>query len=369
MRIEITKEILLETLTRASHFTSNKIATSPILQGVYIISKREGQEQRLHLYSSDLNSFFHTSTKAKVEGDIKIIVEPKKILEFIALLNPGMVSLQIKDKLMIISQDKKKGTFPLMAGEDFPVPPAIEEKEQMVKSSFLTKNLPLVLFSTSSDEARPILTGVNFVTGENDMMMVSTDGFRLTLVKTKKEIDIPSLIIPSGFLEEILAVIKGEKEVGFSYSVKEKLIRVRTSDSEFYSRLIDGEFPPYEKVLPVEKKTEIAADTEELIKNVKLISVFAREYSNIILLECKKDGLLCKPKIEGDVEDSTTQDIELKGEEQKIAFNFRFVLDFLNHTSSKRTIIEILRPDAPVVFKMEGNPDFIHIIMPVRIQG
>lgn len=367
MKIELTKEILLETLSQASRFTSSKIATSPTLQGIYITSKKTDKET-IHVYASDLNSFFHTTLKANVEGEGEIIVEPKRIMEFVTLLNPGPINIETKDKLLVVSQGKKTGSFPRMVAEDFPTPPVVEEKEQMVKTSFLGKHLPLVLFSTSSDEARPVLTGVNFVTSENEMIMVSTDGFRLTLVKTKKEIDIPPLIIPGSFLEEVLSLVKGEKEVGFSYSPKERLIRFRTENTEFYSRLIDGEFPPYEKVLPVEKKTEVVVDTEEFMKNVKLISVFAREYSNIILLEARKTELVCRPKIEGTTENMATQEAEIKGEEQRVAFNFRFLLDFLNHATSKRVSMEVLRPDAPIVFKMEGNADFVHIIMPVRIQ-
>jgi len=369
MKIESTKEIILEIVTLASRFTSNKIATAPTLQGVYLTSKKKtGEENMLHIYASDLSSFFHTKIKTSIEGEVDIVIEPKKIIEFVGLLEPGPIILELKEKTLTVAQGKKKGAFSLMPAADFPVPPIIEEKEQMVKVAFLAKYLPLVLFSASTDEARPVLTGINFVTGEADMMMVSTDGFRLTIVKTKKEIDVPSIIIPGGFLSEILQAVKGEKEIGFSYSSKEKLVRVRSGPHEFFSRLIDGEFPPYERVLPVEKKSEAIVDTNEIVRNIKLISVFAREYSNIVLLELKKDELVCRPKVEGASENVAQTEIELKGDEQTIAFNYRFLLDFLNHSESKRTIIEVLRPDAPVVFKMEGNTDFLHIIMPVRIQ-
>src|SRR3990170_820860 len=140
---------------------------------------------------------------------------------------------------MFIKAEKTKGRFPLINAGDFPMPPKIEEKTQKIKTEFLTRNLPLVLFSASADETRPALSGINFLTNE-ELVLVATDGFRLSLVKTKKEAKLPSVIIPADFLREIIHLGKDEKEVYFSYSAKEKAIRFRLGETEFYSRLIEG---------------------------------------------------------------------------------------------------------------------------------
>jgi DNA polymerase-3 subunit beta len=104
------------------------------------------------------------------------------------------------------------------------------------------------------------------------------------------------------------------------------------------------------------------------LRNIKLISVFARDHSSIVLCRFNNGELVITPKTDGKEDNSTSQEIQMTGEEQKVAFNYKFVLEFLNNVDAKKIIIEILRPDAPVVFKQEGSPDFIHIIMPVRIQ-
>lgn len=364
MNFQITKETLLENLFLSSHFTTTKFASLSLLQGTLI----KGEKKHLHFYSTNLNSFFHSSISVKNEEKFDCVVEPKKIIEFINLLSPGDIFLEITKKNIAVSQKKTKGTFPLMNKDEFPMPPEIKEKEEKLDVSFLTNNLPLILFSSSTDVTRPQLTGVNIVSQKEDMVIASTDGFRLSLLRMKNDMNLPSMLIPGPFLKEILYFLKEEKEIGFSYSGAEKMVVFRSGEKEFFSRLIEGDFPPFEKVIPSEVKTKITIEREDFLRNIKLVSVFARDYSNIIICDFQKEGLHIKPKIEGEGENDIFQDIEIEGEGQKIAFNFKFILDFLNNINYKNITIEILRPDAPVVFKTKENKDFLHLIMPVRVQ-
>lgn len=363
MKLKLDRRIFLENLSLASKFTSLRITSLPILQGVYL----KTEKNKLHFYASNLNSYFHKAVKVEVDKEEEFVVEPKRISEFVSFLPEGKLELETKDKQLIITAGRASGKFPHMVGEEFPKPPKIEEKEQKIKTDFLVKNLPLVLFAASTDESRPALSGVNFQTND-ELLLVSTDGFRLSLVKLPKDKDIPSAIIPAEFFKEILGYLKEEKEIGFSHSLKEKLVLFRVGDAEFYSRLVEGDFPPFEKVIPQEKKTTIKLDREEFMRNIKLISVFAREMSNIIILDIKKDGVTISPKTKDKEENNSFLEAEVDGDPQRVAFNYKFVLDFLNNVDRKRISIDVLRPDAPVVLRCEGEKDFLHIIMPVRIQ-
>lgn len=363
MKINVSREQLLEKFILASHFTSNKLSSLTTLQGILL----KGEENKIHLYSTDLSSYLHTTLQTVVGKPFQIIIEPKKIVEFLQFLNPGKVEIEIKDKQISIDQGKTKGNFPLIISNEFPLPPKIKEKGQKLDVSFLKKYLPLVLFATSNDDTRPPLTGVNFISSDEELIIVATDGFRLSLVRTKKEINIPTMLVPNEFISELLRLIKDEKEVEFSYLKEEKMISVLAEETEFFSRLIEGEFPPYERVIPTENKTSVVVDKEEFLRNIKLISVFARDFSNVVVCEFKKDGLYIRPKKDNNEENSAFQEAEVKGEEQKVAFNYKFILDLLNNLDVKTIKIEILRSDAPIVFKSENN-NFLHIIMPVRIQ-
>lgn len=364
MKLSINKDNFLEKLSLAVRFTSSKLSSLTALQGVLI----RGENKQIHFYSTNLSSYYHSILKIEENISFEAIIEPKKIIEFLSLISPGKTDIEIREKDLIVTQNKTRGDFPLMITKDFPLPPDIKEKTQDIKSDFFLNNLPLVLFSASSDDTRPVLTGVNFVLQDENLLLVTTDGFRLSLLKLKKEVDLPSMIVPSNFLTEVIGFLKGQEKISISYSSQEKLIKCVIGEHELYSRLIEGDYPPFERVIPTEKKTTIETERDELLKNIKLISIFARDISNIVIIQTTKDGIHLKPKAEVGEQNIAYQEAKIEGEEQNIAFNYKFLLDLLNHFDSKKIIIELLRSDAPAVFKSEKNPNFLHIIMPVRIQ-
>lgn len=364
MKINIDKELLLDKLLLSQRFVSNRFSSVSSLQGVLL----EVKDKKINIYATNLTSYFHTIIKNPTDGEKKIVFDPKKVGEFLSLLTPGIIELEITDREMVVRKDKTKGTFPFIDAADFPYPPIMKEKEEKIGTSFLKKHLPHVIFAASSDDTRPVLSGVNFLTQDEEFLMVATDGFRLSLVKTKKEETVPKMLVPKSFLEEVIRLTKDEKEVGMRHSDKEKVVAFSSGDTTLYSRLIEGDFPPFEKVIPSERKTKIIVDKEEFLRNTRIVSVFAREVSNIVLLRVNKKGIVLSPKTDTEGQNSTLQDAEVEGEEQNVAFNFKFVLDFLSHTEGKKVVIEILRPDAPVVFKIDGDKNFLHVIMPVRIQ-
>jgi len=322
----------------------------------------------MHFYATDLNTYCHSQTQVLTKEETSFVIEPKKILEFVQFLQAGEVNVTIQESSMQIEQGKTKGVFPLIAVEDFPLPPELTEEKEKIKTEFLLKNLPFLLFTASSDDARPVLTGINFVVSDEELILAATDGFRLSVVKEKRKGTFSNMIVPAEFLKEVLRQVKETESVLFSYSEKEHMVYFKAGETEFFSRLIDGDFPPYERVVPDEKKSTVKLKREDLLRNTKLISIFAREYSNVIIYDFSKDGLVIAPKKEANEENTTTQDIEFEGEPMRVAFNYKYVLDFLNHVDAEVLEIELLRSEAPVVFRTPGNNTFMHIIMPVRIQ-
>ncbi|MFH0773532.1 MAG: DNA polymerase III subunit beta [bacterium] len=364
MQITTNREIFLKALVQASRFTSSRVGATAGLQGILF----QNDKGTLHIYSTNLNTFFHTAVPSKQQEERKFLLDPHKIIEFISLLNDGEMTLFLEKDRVLISQKKTKGTFPFLSHSDFPTPPPVVGEGQTIEVKKFEELISLVLFSASRDLSRPVLSGINFVEKEGDMDVVATDGFRLSLFHMRNELNMKSMLIPADFLLEMMRNIKEKKTIIMNYLDNEKMVYFKTDNDEYFTRLIEGDFPPYERVIPVEKKTTITVDKNDLIRNVKLISVFARDYSSIIVCQFKKGELTLSPKIEGGVENSTTQEIELEGEEMRVAFNFKFLLEFLNTINEEQVIIELLRPDAPVVLKTKKTKDYLHIIMPVRIQ-
>jgi len=362
----IKKDVFLKKLVLASRFTSTRFSTNILLSGVFL--KKEGQF--LHFYATNLNYYYHSFIRINEGEDFDLVLEPKKIIDFLSYSSADKINFSIEKTKVVFSYEKNCGEFPLYPKEDFPLPPKIDEKKQIIKTSFFKQNLPLVLFACSNDDARPVLTGINFSTNEEDLFLVGTDGFRLSLLKTKKEINFPNIIVDSGFLNEVLFFAEKEEDVSFSYSEKEKMIYFKIEDNDLYGRIIEGDYPPYEKVIPTQEgKTKVFVDRESFLRNLKLINVFTRDFSNIVIFDIKRDGVYLRPKVEDEKnKNQAFLEAEIKGEETRLAFNQKFLLDFLNHFKQKEVFFEIFRPDAPVVFKDPKKNNFLHVIMPIRVQ-
>ncbi len=363
--MKVLKEILKSKLQTASFFLKSSIASTAV-SGILLESSNRGIE----IYSTDLSSFYHSYIPAKKENDFSIIIEPKKIIEVLNTLSQEEIEVIIKEKKLIIKAGKTKAEFPAIVAKEYPKP-AGKKRELVSLPNEIFDSLPLVLFSAASDEARPILTGVNFVKKNEDLIMVATDGFRLSLVKTKTNIvfDEGDHVVPADFLKIILKEVKKDEEIKFYYDLEEKLVLFSIGEDEYLSRLIEGEFPPYEKVIPESFSTEVVLEKDEFLRNVKFASVFAKDYSNVVLFDIKKDGVYIYPKTETEGQETRAfQEIRsFEGEEQVVAFNFRFLIEFLNQASGEEIKIKIIKPEAPVVFEVVGKEGFVHIIMPVRI--
>ncbi len=363
MKLVLNKDILLEKLIIANNFVSQKISSSNILQGVCFV----GEKNKINLFSTNLNQFYKTSIKTQTEN-FTFVLSPKELIEFLSLLKPGNIQMEIEEKKVLVKQEKTVGSFPLLEFSDYPQIIKQPKEKQKIKFSQLFNSLDLLLFSVSRDDFRPVLTGCYFVSKEDELVLVTTDGFRLSLLKTENIINWPTMIVPADFLLTLRRIIKTE-DLLISYIEDEKMIFVQSDDDLFYSRTIEGDFPPYEKVIPTTKETEVVVDKEEFLRAIKIVSIFFRNQTNVIILEVKKDRLILRPKT--DVSDNNTEvDAKTQGLEMSVAFNYKFLLDFLRHvpSSEKEIVISLVRTDAPVVFSLPNLSSYLHIIMPVRVQ-
>lgn len=364
MKISVSKNILQDALSTASHFVLSKISSIQALQNGLISFDRE----KISITTTNLNEFFYCSFKAGVTGKGKAIVDIKKIVEFLSFLPPGKIDLEITEKSLIIKSEKTKGSFGTISSDEFPNLPQTEGKKYKLKKELIEKVLPLIIFSAARDEGRPTLTGINFTTGNNIRHIVSTDGFRLSLYTEKDKEDFPNATISAGVLAEVIKLAGVDTEITVVFSEVDKTVKFEIKDMSIYSRIIEGDFPPFEKVIPGEYKTKITLNREEFLRNMKLAAVFARELSNTIVFDIKKDGLYINPKTSIDTDESTIyQEGQIEGEAQKIAFNHKFVIDFLNNIKDKEVVFEMTTSGAPGVFKGASNKNFIHIIMPIRM--
>ena len=369
MKIKIIKENLLGKLSTLSRFTASRFSNTATIQGILF----EFNKNNLILSATNLTSFAQTSLKIKGGNPLKFVLEPRKLIEFLTFLSDSIIEFEIENNKVVVVSKKTKGTFSVLKGEDFPTFKTSKENGMEVERELFLNNLPLVIFAASHDEIRPVLSGVNLISTENKIEIVATDGFRLSYLEVENTgfLDIPSIIIPVVFLNEVTRYLKNiETKVGVGFVKEEKTMFIKTNNFSFYTRLIDGEFPPFRKVIPTEFKTSVTVEKEPFLNAVKTSSVLLQNNSNILILRVRKDGLYLLPKSSMKSEENIVFcEGDVKGDEVRVAFNYRFVLDLLNNIPAKSKLrIEILREDAPVVFKVEQIKGFLHLIMPVRIE-
>jgi DNA polymerase-3 subunit beta len=203
--------------------------------------------------------------------------------------------------------------------------------------------------------------------------MVATDGYRLSLkdniaIKTKKREAVDGLLLSARVVRE-LASIKQEEDISLFVSNKNNQAVFVQGETTLVGRLIEAEYPSYEKIIPTDFGTKAEFDKNEMQKAVKLCSVFARETANIVKISLKKDKVIVSANTPSAGENTAEIDAKTTGEENEIAFNARYLLDLFSNIEDENMTFEMAGPLSPGVFKIAGDNSFLHLIMPIRVQG
>ncbi|MBL7036823.1 DNA polymerase III subunit beta, partial [Candidatus Microgenomates bacterium] len=275
MKLSVIQENLKNSLNLCSHFISPK-AQLPILGNIKLVATKS----KLILTSTNLETSVSTSIGAKVDKEGEITVPGRVITDIISGLSAGNVSLEVRKERITIESGSFRSTIAGMNTSDFPKVPSIVSKSNLVTldRKLFIDSLSKCQFAVSSDETRPVLTGVLFKFSGNTLHLVATDGFRLSQVSmgVGNKVDIDKLIVPRAVLSEIIKST-GEGNIEFSYNEKDNQVLFGVEDSIFSSRVIEGEFPDFEKIIPGKALYKVSVDKHELGQAIRLASVFARE--------------------------------------------------------------------------------------------
>jgi len=375
MKIQLLQENLAKGLSIVSHTVSSK-AQLPILSNILMTTDKG----RLKLSATNLETSINYWLGAKIEEKGNTAIPAKALTEFVSSLPAGKIQLQTKENELKIISGPYQAKFVGLPASEFPSLPILTAKPNLIINN-LVASVPQVTFATAQDETRPALAGVLLKILAKELILVATDGYRLSKKKIMevkenqktKEL-VKGLIIPSWTLNEITRIM-GEKEmtgkIGLNINQKLNQVIFSADEVEMASRLIEGNFPDFKKVIPESSETKLMVEKETLLRAIKIASIFARESANIIKLEITT-GKSSQLKISANTAQigSNISKIEAKieGKANKIAFNSRYLLDFLNNVQSKQIIFEMSTGLNPGIFRPVDDDTFLHIIMPVRVQ-
>lgn len=342
-------------------------ATLPVLDNILLTV----EDKRLKIAATNLEvgviKYINVEAEA-VPGEIT--VPAKTLVELISGLGQAKVSLELTGEVLTIESGKFKAKINGISASEFPVIPlASDSGISFPKEAFLTSSQ--ILFASAVDEGRPVLTGILTDVSGSKLDFVATDGFRLAHRQFKLPTDTAPFksLIPRKTFEEVLRLISEEDvdEINISTSENQNQIVFSLGSTVVSSRLIEGQFPVWGKIIPQKIVSRALVEKDEVLKAIKLAAIFAKNEANIVVLTTKK-GLL---KLESHAKEVGSQENEvegeIEGEELTVAFNTRFLLDAISNSPSTQIMIEFSGPLSAALIKPIGVEGLEYILMPVRL--
>ncbi|PIR55074.1 DNA polymerase III subunit beta [Candidatus Peregrinibacteria bacterium CG10_big_fil_rev_8_21_14_0_10_36_19] len=343
--------------------------TLPVLNNILI--KAEGK--RLYFSSTNLEIAISCSIEADVRNEGSITVPAKLITNYISLVTDEKVEISVVEGgNLSINSSTSHTKVKCISADEFPLIPKIEkDQEFIVKTEDLHKAIDETVFAASVNTSRPVLSGV-FITSKPDgLKLVATDSYRLAergLSLVKASSTEVSCIVPARTMIEVSKIITKLNEKEVMVNISKNQILFSAGDVEVISRLIDGKFPDYEKIIPKEHKTKFEVSVEDLSLVLKRVSLFARENNNSVKLDVSSDGKLEVSSDETKVgEEKAEVLIKIDGENNKISLNSQYLLDVLNYVDDEKITFSINDKVSPALIKPLKREDYSYIIMPLKV--
>lgn len=375
MKINVNKAVLNGVLKNVSKAIS-KQAVIPALTGVHIVANDEG------LYVTGSNSDLSIREHIPAEDQTVIIKEtgsiilPAKQLSSIVRSMPGDdIKFEVDELKAKIKSGKSKFNLNGMNGENYPKLPVAQGKTFNIDGKKLISMIQKTVYAVSTNEARPVLTGANLYFQDNAVGIVATDSHRLARldsieINSADESFEETLTLPSKTLKELPSIIDDSKEVSIKY--KNNQISFETGNLFVVSRLLEGNYPQTDRLIPPTYKTLLSVDRNSFLAAMERSSILADGENKIVKFKISdKDAGIFKTielsqrnEMGESKEDILVEEIE--GEELTVSFNATYMIDALKKVDDEKLMIEFNGSMRPFILKSANRPDFIQLILPVR---
>jgi DNA polymerase-3 subunit beta len=349
-------------------------AVLPITNNVLIAT--EGN--RLKLAATNLEIATSCWIPGTIEKEGSITVPAKLVTDFVNSLPSGRVdmSLSTRTKSLELRCARHEAHISGLDAADFPAIPKIAEGTTVkVKPVDLRLAISQVVFAAASEESRPVLTGVQAEFEDKQLTLAAADGFRLAVHKVALAASVGAkmaVIIPARSLNELNRLIGDEEPVELTVNPQKTQVLCKLRNIEMVSQLIQGSFPNYSQLIPKSYSTRAVIKLPEFLRATKSASIFARDGSGIVRLQIMpKDGkgkIAVSARAEEIGDNVGEVDAVVEGEESKIAFNSRYLMDVLGVLTKDEVALETTTSSSPGVIRPVGDDKYIHVVMPMFVQ-
>ena len=366
MQLQVTQENLNKALSVVARVASAR-NTLPILANVLI----KTVDNRLSISATNLDIAITQHIGAKVTEEGAITVPARLMQDFISSLPSGVIELKLDESKLHITTDQYQSVVNGVVADDFPVMPAISASNEngrawTINAATLKKGLQQVIMAASSDESRPVLTGVLLQVTDGQLYAAATDSYRLAEKNLGKNDQDVQLLIPATAIQDLLRIIGDYDEV-MSVTHDDQQILFQANDVDLVARLIEGKYPDYRKLIPASFAVEARVKRADLVNVTKVSSLFARESAGSVTInvdEAKNELSIRSVASQlGENTASATGQITGSG---SITLNSRYLLDALHAFSGDEVAFCFNGKLEPTLLKDPKNDDYVHIIMPLK---
>lgn len=366
LKVICTQENLKNGLQVASRVISSS-NTLPILSNVLL----KTENGLLKISSTNLEIAISTTIRCKVEVEGEVCAPAKILTDLINSLPNQNITLEQKGFDLHITTDHYNTTIKTLPSEDFPIIPQTQNPKFLEFSSYELKQiLDKVVFAAAQSETQPEISGVYFSQKSATAKFVATDRYRLSeqKVKLNSANEDREAIIPQKAVAELSRILANQKD-GVEIAFSDNQFLATVGETQVVSRLIDGQFPNYEEIIPTTFNTLIVTDRAELASALKTSGIFSRSTNSVKLQYLGDDGKIKISSISQDLGDSEVDlPSEVSGEvlEGEIIFNHRYILEALNVMTEEKVVIQIVNDSTAVILKGQGNESLTCLVMPIK---
>lgn len=366
MKLTINRNELLTPLQQVIGAVEKR-QTMPALANVLMNADENG----FSLTATDLEITLRASVAYPIENSGKVTVPARKLLDICkALPDDSEITLDVKEGKALITAGRSRFNLICLDADEFPVLEDISStKTFVIKQSLLKSLLDKTSFAMANQDVRFYLNGLMLEVGKNILRCVATDGHRLSLSESETDIDTESsqqIIIPRKGVIELQRLLEDSDE-SINVQISTNHVRAYTDTLEFTSKLIDGRFPDYKRVLPEQTENRLVADKLSLKVALNRASILSNEKYRGIRLELA-NNLLCIQAHNSEQEEAKDElEVEYQGDNLEVGFNVQYLLDVLNVIQGSLVELDLKDGNSSALLTDPESSDAKYVIMPMRI--
>lgn len=375
MKFTVQRDEIHQAIVSVQRATATRVI-QPILSNLLIESVPG--ENMLKLSATDLDFAIITTLPAGIQEEGRTTLSAKKLAEIISKLPSGTeITFEIEEQTQTARIHCGSSRFDIrtLPADEYPLIKQIDDTNYLeVELKALTRAINQTAFAAASYETNNVLGGVFFVISPTSLEMAATDGSRLArrieAMASAQVTETVSAIIPAKTLQEFLKLVgmQANSEDMVRIAVKDGQISLRTPRFYVLSRLLDGQYPKYEQLIPANNKLVAYANKQAFIASLERAAVMANDRTNIVRMNFDKDNLSLAANTPDVGDSKDTLEILYDGEPMNIAFNYKYVIDALKVIESDDVRVEMNGSLAPTLFKAKEENGYLCLVMPVQVK-